>query len=426
MKFNEFNNGDTNTMKTMTSKEKKQAFLDACMDKFDADSNGDHILTIDQLKDVASTFGMKYAPQWIVKNPANKVGKGLFKLPALGEVVSVHASRLVQAAEQYESAPQTQKIENTETKTEAAYVVSSLTGNIVPEKDPNFVTFGDYSSVKSIIASKKFYPIFITGLSGNGKTLGVTQACAEKKREMIRVNITIETDEDDLLGGYRLRDGQTVWQNGPVIEAMERGAVLLLDEIDLASNKIMCLQPILEGNGVFVKKINKFVKPALGFTVVATANTKGKGSEDGQFIGTNVLNEAFLERFPITFEQKYPSVKIETKIISKMLETENAKDDEYATNLVNWADIIRKTYSEGGVDEIISTRRLVHIAKAYSIFRNKLKAVEVCTNRFDDDTKQSFIDLYTKIDSGVNPEELMSKESDEPIADEVEADEDII
>ena len=426
MKFNEFNNGDTNTMKTMTSKEKKQAFLDACMDKFESDSNGDHILTIDQLKDVASTFGMKYAPQWIVKNPANKVGKGLFKLPALGEVVSVHASRLVQAAEQYEPAPQTQKIENTETKTEAAYVVSSLTGNIVPEKDPNFVTFGDYSSVKSIIASKKFYPIFITGLSGNGKTLGVTQACAEKKREMIRVNITIETDEDDLLGGYRLRDGQTVWQNGPVIEAMERGAVLLLDEIDLASNKIMCLQPILEGNGVFVKKINKFVKPALGFTVVATANTKGKGSEDGQFIGTNVLNEAFLERFPITFEQKYPSVKIETKIISKMLETENVKDDEYATNLVNWADIIRKTYSEGGVDEIISTRRLVHIAKAYSIFRNKLKAVEVCTNRFDDDTKQSFIDLYTKIDSGVNPEELMSKESDEPIADEVEADEDII
>ena len=426
MKFNEFNNGDTNTMKTMTSKEKKQAFLDACMDKFDADSNGDHILTIDQLKDVASTFGMKYAPQWIVKNPANKVGKGLFKLPALGEVVSVHASRLVQAAEQYEPAPQTQKIENTETKTEAAYVVSSLTGNIIPEKDPNFVNFGDYSSVKSIIASKKFYPIFITGLSGNGKTLGVTQACAEKKREMIRVNITIETDEDDLLGGYRLRDGQTVWQNGPVIEAMERGAVLLLDEIDLASNKIMCLQPILEGNGVFVKKINKFVKPALGFTVVATANTKGKGSEDGQFIGTNVLNEAFLERFPITFEQKYPSVKIETKIISKMLETENAKDDEYATNLVNWADIIRKTYSEGGVDEIISTRRLVHIAKAYSIFRNKLKAVEVCTNRFDDDTKQSFIDLYTKIDSGVNPEELMSKESNEPIADEDEADEDII
>jgi hypothetical protein len=409
MKFNDFNNGDTKTMKSLNDKQSK--FVNACLDKYGKDT-----LTIHELKEVASTFGMKYAPQWLVKNPANKVGRALFKLPTDGEITETTKS----------VAPQTQKIENTETKHEAAYVVSSLTGDIIPEKDPNFVNFGDYSSVKSIIASKKFYPIFITGLSGNGKTLGVTQACAEKKREMIRVNITIETDEDDLLGGYRLRDGQTVWQNGRVIEAMERGAVLLLDEIDLASNKIMCLQPILEGNGVFVKKINKFVKPALGFTVVATANTKGKGSEDGQFIGTNVLNEAFLERFPITFEQKYPSVKIETKIISNMLESENAKDDEYASNLVNWADIIRKTYSEGGVDEIISTRRLVHIAKAYSIFKNKLKAVEVCTNRFDDDTKQSFIDLYTKIDSGVSVEELMNQNNQDEIADEVEADEDII
>ena len=410
MKFNEFNNGDTKTMKTMTSKEKKQAFLDACMDKFESDSNGDHILTIDQLKDVASTFGMKYAPQWIVKNPANKVGKGLFKLPALGEIVSVHASRLVQAAEQYEPAPKTQKIENTETKTEAAYVVSSLTGNIVPEKDPNFVTFGDYSSVKSIIASKKFYPIFITGLSGNGKTLGVTQACAEKKREMIRVNITIETDEDDLLGGYRLRDGQTVWQNGPVIEAMERGAVLLLDEIDLASNKIMCLQPILEGSGVFVKKINKFVQPKPGFNVVATANTKGQGSEDGKFIGTNILNEAFLERFPITFEQKYPSQKIEQRIINNVLADKGLEDTEFAEKLTVWADVIRKTYFDGGVDEIISTRRLVHIAQAFSIFKNKLKAVELCVNRFDNDTKTSFLDLYTKVDSGVSLEDIMEQQ----------------
>ena len=405
-------------MKNLKPTDKKQAFLDACMSKFDSDSKGDYILTIHQLKEVASDFGMKYAPQWLVKNPANKVGKALFKLPALGEIVSVDASRLVQAAEQYEPAP----IEVQETKQEAAYVVSSLTGDIVPEKDPNFVSFGDYSSVKSIIASKKFYPIFITGLSGNGKTLGVTQACAEKKREMIRVNITIETDEDDLLGGYRLRDGQTVWQNGPVIEAMERGSVLLLDEIDLASNKIMCLQPILEGNGVFVKKINKFIKPKLGFTVVATANTKGKGSEDGQFIGTNVLNEAFLERFPITFEQSYPSVRIETKIISGMLETENVPDTKFAENLVNWADIIRKTYNEGGVDEIISTRRLVHIAKAYSIFNNKLKAVEVCTNRFDTDTKESFMDLYTKIDSGVYPEDLLEKTNDS--SNDIEEDED--
>ena len=394
---------------------KQQEYVDHAKKLF-----GKTTLSVAELKKANSKFGCKYAPQWLIKNKDYKVGKSLFKLPVNGESQSVAVKKTANTESEKILAPAN------ETKKEAAYVVSSLVGDIVPKKDPVFVSFGNYPDLKSIIKSNRFYPVFITGLSGNGKTMGVTQACAEAKKELIRVNITIETDEDDLLGGYRLKDGQTVWQNGPVIEAMERGALLLLDEIDLASNKIMCLQPILEGNGVFVKKINKFIKPALGFTVVATANTKGKGSEDGQFIGTNVLNEAFLERFPITFEQKYPSVKIETKIISKMLETESVKDDEYATNLVNWADIIRKTYTEGGVDEIISTRRLVHIAKAYSIFRNKLKAVEVCTNRFDDDTKQSFIDLYTKIDSGVNPEDLMSSQSDEPIADEVEADEDII
>ena len=392
----------------MTTKNNKQAFLDACMRKYDADSNGDHILTMAQLRDVASDFGLKYAPQWLIKDPANKVGKALFKLPALGEVTKVHASRLVQAAEQYE--PATPKVDNSDIKTEAAYVVSSLTGDIVPKKDKSFVSFGDYSSIKSIIASRQFYPIFITGLSGNGKTFGVTQACAEKNRELIRVNITIETDEDDLLGGYRLRDGQTVWQNGPVIEAMERGAVLLLDEIDLASNKIMCLQPILEGSGVFVKKINKFVQPKPGFQVVATANTKGQGSEDGKFIGTNILNEAFLERFPITFEQKYPSQKIEQRIINNVLADKGLEDTEFAEKLTVWADVIRKTYFDGGVDEIISTRRLVHIAQAFSIFKNKLKAVELCVNRFDNDTKTSFLDLYTKVDSGVSLEDIMEQQ----------------
>ena len=392
----------------MTTKNNKQAFLDACMRKYDADSNGDHILTMTQLRDVASDFGLKYAPQWLIKDPANKVGKALFKLPALGEVTKVHASRLVQAAEQYE--PATPKVDNSDIKTEAAYVVSSLTGDIVPKKDKSFVSFGDYSSIKSIIASRQFYPIFITGLSGNGKTFGVTQACAEKNRELIRVNITIETDEDDLLGGYRLRDGQTVWQNGPVIEAMERGAVLLLDEIDLASNKIMCLQPILEGSGVFVKKINKFVQPKPGFQVVATANTKGQGSEDGKFIGTNILNEAFLERFPITFEQKYPSQKIEQRIINNVLADKGLEDTEFAEKLTVWADVIRKTYFDGGVDEIISTRRLVHIAQAFSIFKNKLKAVELCVNRFDNDTKTSFLDLYTKVDSGVSMEDIMEQQ----------------
>ena len=293
------------------------------------------------------------------------------------------------------------------TESKAAYVVSSLTDNVVPAKDNDFVNFGNYADIKNIVKSKKFYPVFITGLSGNGKTLAVTQACAEAKREMIRCNITIETDEDDLLGGYRLKDGQTVWQNGPVIEAMERGAILLLDEIDLASNKIMCLQPILEGSGVYVKKINKFVKPKFGFNVIATANTKGQGSDDGKFIGTNVLNEAFLERFPVTFEQQYPSAKIEEKIVSTKLASAGKKDDKFAHNLVTWADVIRKTYNDGGVDEIISTRRLVHIAEAYGIFKNKMKAISVCTNRFDDDTKTSFVDLYTKVDSGASVEQIL-------------------
>ena len=301
--------------------------------------------------------------------------------------------------------------------TKAAYIVSSLTDNVVPQKDGDFVNFGNYSDIKNIVKSKKFYPVFITGLSGNGKTLAVTQACAESKREMIRCNITIETDEDDLLGGYRLKDGQTVWQNGPVIEAMERGAVLLLDEIDLASNKIMCLQPILEGSGVYVKKINKFVKPKLGFNVIATANTKGQGSDDGKFIGTNVLNEAFLERFPVTFEQQYPTAKVEEKIVAQKLASAGKRDQKFAHNLVTWADVIRKTYTDGGVDEIISTRRLVHIAEAYGIFKNKMKAIAVCTNRFDDDTKSSFVDLYTKVDSGASVEQILS---DKKAAEEAE------
>ena len=237
---------------------------------------------------------------------------------------------------------------------------------------------------------------------------------------MVRVNITIETDEDDLLGGYRLKDGDTVWQNGPVIEAMERGAVLLLDEIDLASNKIMCLQPILEGNGVFVKKINKFVSPQPGFQVFATANTKGQGSDDGKFIGTNVLNEAFLERFPITFEQKYPSVNIEKKILANILNNAGKSDDEFATKLTTWADVIRKTYFEGGVDEIISTRRLVHIVQAYIIFNNRLKSIELCTNRFDDDTKNSFVDLYTKVDSGASADDIIASQNSSELTENAE------
>ena len=273
--------------------------------------------------------------------------------------------------------------------------VETVNENFIPEKDPNYVPFGNFTSIKKIIQSKQFYPAFITGLSGNGKTLGVEQACSQLKRELIRVNITIETDEDDLIGGFRLVNGDTVWHNGPVIEALNRGAILLLDEIDLASNKILCLQSVLEGKGVFLKKTGRYVKPAAGFTVIATANTKGKGSDDGRFVGTNVLNEAFLERFPITFEQSYPSVSIETKILLNF-----GCDSEFADNLVKWAGVIRKTFFDGGVDEVITTRRLVHIVQAYSIFGDRLTAITNCVNRFDDDTKQSFLDLYTKVDAG--------------------------
>jgi len=374
---------------------KQQEFVKHALEKF-----GKSQLTVGELKEANKKFGCKYAPQWLIKNKDYKVGKSLFKLPVDGEAKSVKVK---------EADTDNEKILTpvNETKKEAAYVVSSLTGNIVPKKDPVFVSFGNYPDLKSIIKSNRFYPVFITGLSGNGKTMGVTQACAEVKKELIRVNITIETDEDDLLGGYRLKDGQTVWQNGPVIEAMERGALLLLDEIDLASNKIMCLQPILEGSGVFVKKINKYVKPANGFNVIATANTKGQGSEDGKFIGTNVLNEAFLERFPITFEQKYPSVSIEKKILNNTLKSYGKSDAKFVDKLTTWADVIRKTYFDGGVDEIISTRRLVHITQAYSIFDNKMKAIQMCTNRFDDDTKNSFVELYTKVDSGASVEDII-------------------
>jgi|TARA_Y100001947_G_scaffold146525_1_gene142007 MoxR-like ATPase len=367
-------------------------------------------LTKNELKAANKEFGYAYAPQWLTKNKHYKIGRGLFKLPNIDDKV----------VDKKEVVSKPKVVEEKDNKvSEAAYIVSSLTGDIVPKKETTFVSFGNQPDLKSIIKSGMFYPVFITGLSGNGKTLGVTQACAENRRELIRVNVTIETDEDDLLGGYRLREGQTVWQNGPVIEAMERGAILLLDEIDLASNKIMCLQPILEGSGIFVKKINKYIKPLKGFNVIATANTKGQGSEDGKFIGTNVLNEAFLERFPITFEQKYPSVKIEERILIKNLEKSGKKNKDFCQKLVTWADVIRKTYFDGGVDEIISTRRLVHIIQAYTIFNDKQKAIEVCTNRFDDDTKNSFVELYGKVDAGATAEQIAEESRKAEVAEQV-------
>jgi len=290
-------------------------------------------------------------------------------------------------------------VQELEVSYNAPAVTPVIEQNLVPEKDDTFVKFGNFADVKKIIQSRLFYPTFITGLSGNGKTFSVEQACAQLGRELIRVNITIETDEDDLIGGFRLVDGSTAWHNGPVIEALQRGAVLLLDEIDLASNKILCLQSILEGKGVFLKKIGKWVKPAAGFNVIATANTKGKGSDDGRFIGTNVLNEAFLERFPVTFEQSYPAPATEQKILEGISLDLGVEDRDFCKRLVDWADIIRKTFYDGGIEEIISTRRLVHIIRAYSIFQDKAKAIQVCVNRFDDETKQAFLELYDKVDA---------------------------
>jgi len=353
-------------------------------------------------------------PSWL-KTDKYKVDRGSYKLPLNNTNDTKTDNTTVNEKVLDDVVPN---------KQEAAYIVSSLTGDIVPKKDKVFVPFGNYTDVKNIIKSHQFYPVFITGLSGNGKTMGVTQACAELKKELIRVNITIETDEDDLLGGYRLKDGQTVWQNGPVIEAMERGALLLLDEIDLASNKIMCLQPILEGSGVFVKKINKFVKAKAGFNVIATANTKGQGSEDGKFIGTNILNEAFLERFPVTFEQKYPTAKIEKKILSNTLKSAGKSDDKFVEKLVTWAEVIRKTFFDGGVDEIISTRRLVHITQAFVIFGDKIKAIQLCTNRFDDDTKNSFVELYTKVDSGSTLDEIVKEQNEADLSQQLESEDD--
>ena len=327
------------------------------------------------------------SPSWFPRSTYS-VGRGQFKLPVEGDPTpTVSKPKVVEALVANE---------------EAVMAYHNPTESLVPSKDPLYVPFGHFNDIYSIVKSGMYYPAFVTGLSGNGKTFMIEQACAKAKREFFRVNITVETDEDDLLGHYALIDGNTVWQDGPVVKAMERGAVLLLDEIDLASSKIMCLQPVLEGNGVFLKKVNRFVSPSKGFTVLATANTKGKGSEDGRFIGTNILNEAFLERFPITVEQEYPSMSVERKILDKVFGSLDVDAGDFSERLVTWADIIRKTFYEGGIDEIIATRRLVHIANAYAIFGDRKKAIEMCIARFDEDTKTSFLDLYSKVDEEVS------------------------
>jgi len=373
--------------------QEQKSLLDAAIAKFGETA------TKAEIEQLAEEMGSKY-PHFMLKSD-RRIKRGLYSLNA--QVTPITAARPAASPASVQ-------------KHDFLMDSAGFSENLIPSKDPLYVPFGNAKMIRDVLKSNMFYPLFITGLSGNGKTFGVEQACAETKREVIRVNFTVETDEDDLIGGFRLVDGETKFFHGPAIKAMQRGAVLLLDEIDLGNPaKIMCLQSILEGKGYFIKKTGEFVSPAPGFTVVATANTKGKGSDDGRFIGTNVLNEAFLERFPITVEQEYPSPAIEKKILGRVFEDVNVDDAEFVEKLVDWADIIRKTFFDGGVDEIISTRRLVHIARAYAIFNDRMQAITMCTNRFDEDTKQSFADLYTKIDAGVAVDETPA----EPEAQEV-------
>lgn len=275
----------------------------------------------------------------------------------------------------------------------------------IPAQDSTYIAWGHFKDVQSIIQSGMFYPLYITGLSGNGKTMMVEQACAKSNREYVRVQITPETDEDDLIGGFRLVNGETVFSEGPVIKAMKKGAILLIDELDRGSNKIMCLQGVLEGKPILIKKTGEMVHPKDGFNVIATANTKGKGSDDGRFIAATIIDEAFLERFTITMEQPYPTLATEKRIVLKHMDKYGCEDKAFADLLTQWSETIRKTFDDGGIDEIISTRRLCHIVQTFGIFKDRMKAIELCVNRFDDDTKEAFMDLYTKMDASINPVE---------------------
>ena len=386
----------------MAKKIDRTEFLDKIRFEFGAIRS----ITRPQVLEICDKYGLD-KPNWILNDVSRKLGRGIYSRPEHGAELPKLEPKIVNVAAKVTKPNITQP--TFVPKEAVAMVAPSVVSNnaelsLVPEKASGYVPFGHFADVRSIIKSKKFYPTYITGLSGNGKTMMVEQICAAEKREMVRVNITIETDEDDLIGGFRLVNGETVWQDGPVITAMNRGALLLLDEVDLGSNKLMCLQPVLEGKSVYLKKTNRVVHPASGFNVIATANTKGKGSDDGRFIGTNVMNEAFLERFSITMEQEYPAAKIESKILNNVLGSSGINNAEFVDKLVTWADVIRKSFYEGALSEIISTRRLVHICEAYAIFnQNKVKAIELCLNRFDVDTKNAFLELYRKVDETVDP-----------------------
>lgn len=358
----------------------KQKFMNALASKFPNQTN----FSTKTINTVAREIGETPANIYhAVKTYCPKVGHGVYNLEAYLPKVTD---------------------EGTVSKSVAQNIgVSSVSNDevYIPQRDKTFVKWGNFADILKIIKSRMFYPTYVTGLSGNGKTFMVEQACAQADREYVRVQISPETDEDDLIGGFRLLNGETVFQKGPVIKAMEAGAILLIDEIDRGTNKIMCLQGVLEGKPILIKKTGEVVTPKDGFNVISTANTKGKGSDDGRFTAATIIDEAFLERFTITIEQKYPAVATEKKIVMKHMEKFECVDDEFNELLVGWADTIRKTFEDGGVDEIISTRRLCHIVQTFGIFGKRDKAIALCVNRFDDDTKEAFLDLYTKVDASI-------------------------
>jgi len=370
--------------------------------------NGTGVFTRKAIIEAAASIGLGF-PAWLINGkPEVKVERGIYNLTTMfgGQVAQAVPLAVVQT-NQATVAPAPAIL------TQA--ILNVTVDNLIPNKDETFVPFGFYKDLKTVLSTSMFYPIFISGLSGNGKTTMVEQVCANLKREAIRVNISIETDEDDLIGGNTLVDGNVVYREGPVLTAMKRGAVLILDEVDRGSNKLMCLQAILEGKPYFNKKTGDTITPAPGFNLVATANTKGRGSDDGKFISANILDEAFLERFAITVEQEYPTMATEKKIVMKKMERVNNLDEDFATHLVTWSDVIRKTYYEGAIDELISTRRLEHIVNAYAVFKDKTKAVQLCVNRFDDDTKEAFIDLYAKVDPSVELSEGVDEITEQEI-----------
>jgi len=362
---------------------------------------GKPVITTDEIKSICGDIDIAH-PYWFTNDDENRVKRGVYKVPNSSMITQPQTISL-----QAQVIPMTKSVEKSEHKIQNIQTDLDTT-DLIPKSYKNYVPFGNFDDVYSIIQSMRFFPVFVSGHSGNGKTMSIEQACAKAKRKFVCISMTPETDESDLLGNYVLIDGNMEWRDGPVTTAARQGAVLCIDEIDYGAQNLSSLQRVLEGKPFMLKKKGELIAPAPGFTVFATANTKGKGSDDGRYMFTNVLNEAFLERFRTTMEQEFPPVRTERKIIEKELTTVGRADDEFAEKLVTWADVIRKTFMDGGCDEVISTRRLVHIVETFGIFGDKMKAISLCLNRFDDDTKASFLDLYTKVDAGASAEQLLA------------------